>query len=181
MTDRAKVKATLIERDVAWLRSTGDVSTTARQVDEHVTAGLDRAAAKAREKRRIIAPKTAAPAAPVAPRENQAAELARAGGYELSIGDRKPRRKVAVAYACNKCGSCVRCRRELRAMNILRMAKQGDARLRPLANRIIAASFRAQAGTGEFDGLGPRDVARILTRIIEDVCDASIPTGGPWR
>lgn len=178
MTDRAKVKATLIERDVEWLRSTGDVSTTVRQVDEHVTAGLDRAAAKAREKRRIIAPK---PAAPVVPQENKAAEVARASGYELSIGDRKPRREVAVAYACNKCGTCVRCRRELRAMNILRMAKQGDTRLRPLANRIIAASFRAQSGTGEFDGLGQRDVARILTRIVEDVCDASIPTGGPWR
>lgn len=179
MIDRSKIKATLIERDVEWLRSTGDLSTTVRQVDEHVTAGLDRAAAKARESRRVAAPK-AAPA-PVGHDENKAHAIAQASGYDLQIGDRNRRRKVAVPYACNKCGTCVRCRRELRAMNILRMAKQGDTRLRPMANRIIAASFRAQSGSAEFTGLSGRDCARILTRIIEDICDQSVPIAGAWR
>lgn len=179
MTTRAQIKDTLIQRDATWLRSVG-VEPSARQIDEHVTAGLDKAAAKARERRK--APQVVAPAPAPPPVENGATVIAREAGYDLTIGARK-RRAVPgpVAYSCGKCGTCVRCRRELRAMNILRMARQGDDRLKPLASIIIGASVRAQAGLGEFDGLGGHDKARILTRIIEDVCDRSVPVGGAWR
>lgn len=172
------VKQQMLQREVDWLARLG-LSPGASAIERQVDEGMRRLAARKREKRALVqerkrpAPRQADHAA--------ARELAREGGYEFTKAAPRPRpRQLAPFYACRRCGTCRRCRRELRALNILRMARAGDDRLQPLAYRIIGAAMRAQGGSGEFAGLSELDVSRALTRVIEDVCDQSVPLAGAW-
>lgn len=172
------VKERMLEREVSWLRGLG-LDPGARAVEQKIDEGMLRLAARKREKRQLRDIRQPA----TRPDRDVARELAAESGYDFHRGAPRPLpvRAPRPFYPCLHCGVCDRCRREKRAMNIIRMARAGDDQCTPLAYAIIGAAMRAQARSHEFEGLTSHDANRVLTRIIEDVCDKSVRFAGAWR
>lgn len=166
------VKDQMLARETAWLRSLG-VEVNRRAVDINIDRGLARLAARDREGRQV-------PIRRDTTTLRTAERLAEKAGAQLI---RRPLRQTPKAppYACKKCGTCTRCRREARATRVLELGRAGDTRLRPYALELVRVALRAQAGVGEFDGLGGDDANRAITRVVEDVCDRTVPMMGQWR
>lgn len=98
-------------------------------------------------------------------------------------------RKVE-ARACNFCGLCKRCRRELRVSQIMAKAREGDRRAHRLTMELVAVMFAAQRRVDYKDEIGrelpfsrlhglARD--RAATAGVENVCDRSTSFMGEWR
>lgn len=98
-------------------------------------------------------------------------------------------RKVE-ARACNFCGLCKRCRRELRVSQIMAKAREGDRRAHALTMELVAVMFAAQRRVDYKDAIGrelpfsrlhglARD--RAATAGVENACDRSVSFLGEWR
>lgn len=166
------VKDQMLARETAWLRSLG-VEVRSRAVDANIDRGLARLAARKREARQVSIRRDVTPM-------RTAEKLAAASGAKLI---RRPLRQQVrpPPYLCKRCGLCVRCRREARAQRIIDLGRDGDTRIRPLALELVRVALRAHSQVAEFEHLSPHDANRVITRVIEDVCDRSVSMMGEWR
>lgn len=166
------VKEQMLARETAWLRSLG-VQVRSRTVDASIERGLQRLAARKRESRKVAVQRDVTTM-------RTAEKLAERAGARLI---RRPLRQAPKAppYLCKRCGTCIRCRREARALRIIELGRAGDMRMRTLALEIVRVGLRSHAKIAEFEHLSPRDANRAITRVVEDVCDRSVSMMGEWR
>lgn len=115
-----------------------------------------------------------------------------APGTNAGHGERQKKRGVTVRAAkpivpgmklspCGRCGTCVRCKREKRVFAMSLKAREGDHKFTVILWRLAMYAQQAQDGTGPFVGTNPADANRMVIRKLEEVCDATVPTMGPWR
>jgi hypothetical protein len=81
---------------------------------------------------------------------------------------------------CGRCGTCIVCKREQRAMLIIARRKESPA-LDMLALRMFVAALQSQSSIGKFKGLSRRDSDRAMTVEVESICDTSVRHLGQWR
>lgn len=136
-------------------------------------------------RKRYAKPKKPKKKADAARREVTHADLIAAGVTKKPATIRK-----VEARACNFCGLCMRCRRELRVSQIMAKAREGDKRAHALTMELVAVMFAAQRRVDYKDGLGrelpfsrlrgfERD--RAATAGVENACDRSVSFMGEWR
>jgi hypothetical protein len=92
----------------------------------------------------------------------------------------QPLVRAAALSPCGRCGTCRRCKREKRIFAMSQKAKQGDLKFALVLWRLGMYAQQAQDGTGPFVGVSPRDANRMVIRRLEEVCDATVRTMGPW-
>ena len=111
------------------------------------------------------------------PREGHADRVAKRG-----VLKRPPKRRVVGAQLspCGRCGTCRRCKREKRVFLMTQKAKAGDLKYVVILWNLGIYAQQAKDGTGPFVGIKPRDANRMVIRKLEDVCDGTVPSLGPW-
>jgi hypothetical protein len=191
------VKEQFKQRRADWLRSLG-IAPNTRHEETVANDGMQRLEARKRNAKPVYA-KTPEPERD--PDKNAAQSMAAAAGYgyrkkhvgnvrELEAKDKKrlERRKKqgmralarAGDFECGRCTKCRRCKREIRCQNILRFGRAGDERFVDLAKHILSFGIAASMKIGVFAGKSQLDVDRLLTKLLEDVCDKSVAVAGKW-
>lgn len=129
---------------------------------------LQRAEAKAREAKSVLSH------APRKPRQQRLAERG------VTIGP--PRKEISILKLspCGRCGTCQNCMRERRVLSIMQKRKD-DAFIAGLATRLVAAAFAHSTHSGKFFELSKQDADRMLTGLVEEVCNQSVPKMGDWK
>lgn len=174
------IKDAMVKREVDQLRELGQVPDMA-QVDRYATAQLERAAMRNADNRLKALVKRQRKQRKE--RGSIAEQEAKRAGYRFRQTPEPTDKPAGPKFVSEcKCGGCIQCRREGRVRAILRLGLAGDERLKRMAWSIVLIAMRAKAQTGDYrDVAVGLDRARVVTRELEDVCDASVPIMGQWR
>lgn len=170
-----QVKDTVSKMEADWLRRvTGEAKSA--DVEKAVSRGLARL--EARKRNRKPAPVKKPPEKQPDDRSSMVTAQAAADGFKLvrralPSTNAKPVIAKPAQSSCGPCGRCRKCKREWRMKQILRRAMEGDIHAQKLAEDLARVSLSAQSRLREFTGKRGADLSRILTRLVEDICDRS--------
>lgn len=178
------VKDAVIKREAGWLRTLGG-SVSASEIDRRVARGLERAAARSRDR---VARPTKGPAVSER-REKRRRELAERSNGKFFVREAKPIKAVR-GPRCGWCNRCVPCRRAGRLRRIIDLARQGDEACATMSWDFYALANACQAGTTYKDQLGNAypfgdmrrtDRNRAFETAVNAICDRSVNVMGAWR
>lgn len=164
------VKETTLAMEVAHAQRVGG---TFRDAENENNRLLERMEAIARAPK--FAPRKVANKAPRKAREQRVIER----GVVTRVARKPPTRHEL--SPCGRCGLCRRCKREKRVYAMILKARAGDMYYAQIVLNLHVYATHAKNGTGPFLGMNPRDANKAVIRRLEDICDASIMTMGPWR
>jgi hypothetical protein len=63
---------------------------------------------------------------------------------------------------------------------VIKAKREGDVKLADVIKNLWLDSMQARDLTGPYFGMKRADAERILTRKLEDICDATVMQMGPW-
>lgn len=139
---------------------------------------LERSAQIAKDKKPTAAKKRK-PAA-ITPEQSRKTRAERKAARGVTVRHAKPLVAGAKLSPCGRCGTCRRCKREKRIFAMSLKAREGDLKFAVVLWQLAMYAQQAQDGTGRFVGVKPADANRMVIARLEEVCDATVKTMGPW-
>lgn len=155
------------------------------EVEHAERLGLTFRDAEAENLRQLERSEAIAKAAPIvtpatnrqAPRDGHGERVAKRGVFKRAP---KPTVRNARLSPCGRCGLCRHCKIERRLFLMCQKAKAKDLKYVVVMWRLGMMGEQAAKRIGPFFGMSKRDADRKLVRILEDACDATVPSMGPW-
>lgn len=108
---------------------------------------------------------------------------------DAKVFHRSPKIRKVRASRCGNCGMCIPCKRQARAIDIIRRHKAGEFRLGKLVNQLammtlafdLRMRFRDFGAEFPFDSVHESVRLRALDAVTERICDRSSGIIGEWR